>query len=492
MLTFTRSLAATGVRGHDGALPLFQPFGAPDDHVRLTVLLAEQFRDADPDAAQTCTSVTASWGDRRSALRSLLASAADACKSRFVGAFFDVDALDPGTAHVRAMDVWDDVQCLRERSEFLNLILDQIASDAWCIMRPEASSRAFDEVGPAPDQFSATDPATGLSSDASRLAHWLVTTTALSRPELERLLDSAEQGDRPRHLAATVYDLLPPRCRAVAKHLSCLRPPQDSNGHVGPFRVLESAPADHKQIPSQVLALLVDAGFLVRQGLALRMPRFVRAFVQSQASCADPGEVASDHLWISRELRQSSTASTAATLAEAHYHAILATDIDGALGTASHYVTDLRVLGANLSQQRRYGEAAEVFDYIAQKDPEDAYAWEYLAYNLARLDDDAHSTVIQRAYETAARLEPTNPLYQGRRLGFAGELGHDIEDEFGRLIDRYGSVDSLFASDAVRYFADCALRGLARGGKEEARRSLVRRFLSRLVRAGVDPVLLRL
>jgi hypothetical protein len=137
--------------------------------------------------------------------------------------------------------------------------------------------------------------------------------------------------------------------------------------------------------------------------------------------------------------------------------------------------------------------AAELFQEVVDRfDATDAYAWEYLGYNLARANDASQNERILKAYERAYNLWRKNPLYHGRLLGFRGKLGMYVAPEVMRGLDRYVS-EYRDESDAVSYFAETALTGLRRGGQQaqldeilSRRRSILERFAPRALASVED------
>lgn len=105
--------------------PTWTAFGDPDDHLRLTVLIASHIgaqtsaREA-RDATETCMAPAATWPVRLDALAYLLNQWAPTNGAPYA-ALFDIDALDPGP--LRAETLWDDRSFLRQRRQFLDAIL---------------------------------------------------------------------------------------------------------------------------------------------------------------------------------------------------------------------------------------------------------------------------------------------------------------------------------------------------------------------------------
>lgn len=124
--------------------------------------------------------------------------------------------------------------------------------------------------------------------------------------------------------------------------------------------------------------------------------------------------------------------------------------------TSDLYATDLRELGIRLSAKDRWLDAARTYRAIVKLDETDAYAWEYLGYNLARADSDKHAGEILSAYTNAHACAEGNPLFHGRLLGFRGRQGMEIDAEFtqGLLTYRWRGQDR-FAYEVLGALLRC-------------------------------------
>lgn len=488
----TRVTQETGTWPPD--LPVFRAFGDPDDHLRLSVLISDAFREVDPAIADHCFSPQTPWPGRLDALRHLASRARATSTSPYIGVVFDFDGLDPvwPQGPGQQVDLWEDSQCRRHRTQLRDTMLDWFEGGGWMVVRPEITSRAIDRL--SAHQVDRHDLLTTsrVSTDSSRLAAWLVQNGHLAAAELERHLDANPEDARDRMLISLVYDLLPTRLRDAAKRLSTFRASQALNGSVGPFPlVTASGPtATPHAVDRETIGPLIDVGLLVREATKVRMPRFVRRFLAEHAEVANPAAVEADHRWICTALSQQP--SDKPTEIEVHHHAVIAGDAELSLKTASYYSTDLRFLGARLSRQGRFKEAAAIFEHIVEQDPADAYAWEYLGYNLTRAPrgqiGPEREERVRRAFQLAVDLDRENPLYRGRLLGFQAEVGRDIEVEFSTCITKFS--DPAYDSSAVSYFAEAALKGLRRAGNYTALKVILDKWRYRLRRHGVHESLL--
>jgi tetratricopeptide (TPR) repeat protein len=170
-------------------------------------------------------------------------------------------------------------------------------------------------------------------------------------------------------------------------------------------------------------------------------------------------------------------------------HAARSGDVAKAKQTARFFGVELRSMATRLSRaERRYQDAADLFRHVVENfDADDAYAWEYLGYNLARADAEANASgrnekEILEAYREAHRLTPRNPLYIGRLLGYRAEHGHPIESEFIRYM-------ALFVRDfapewePVSWFAKPVFAGLKRARRLDESARLAERWRGELERA---------
>lgn len=202
--------------------------------------------------------------------------------------------------------------------------------------------------------------------------------------------------------------------------------------------------------------------------------------LQLQASALEQNSQESFHRWLALKFEGSSKhlhgIGDVGGIIEAHHHAACSRDIELAKRTARYHALDLRALATSLSRDHAdYQGAASLFDFALERfDPDDAYCWEYLGYNLARWDaSENHSgrnaTRILEAYSRAYQLARSNPLYHGRWLGYRAEQGEDIGREFHGGMAQYVR-EEWSDSDTLSRFALAALDGVARGhGLNQAR-----------------------
>ena len=470
-------------------------YGDTDDHLRLCALLARTIAEVVKNTslqseAELCLDSAVSWERRVRAITTLLQEAA----LEQLGApmlLVDIDALFTGFVELSTR--WDDKHFRAPRAELLRTLIAGVQRGGWRLLRPApvaAVSELIEAAGidSVRQVHTAADQAeegflAKVSPETTPLIRWAVEHGVLSRTSAAELVD-VDEGDRlSAHLVFLVYDALRPSVREMAQRVATLRPPQDLNGHYGPFALADKA-FGNEALARIGLSELIACGFIQRFVSAKSqyyVPRAVRRFLTASAEVFDDPVVSAEHRRRSKEKVDRSHVEMAI---EVHNHAIRATDGPRALETAFFYASDLRGLAVRLSQQRRWTEAANIFEVVTGKDDQDAYAWEYLGYNLARarthLKEPDGAKRVLTAYERAARLEPHNPLFSGRLLGLRAELGEDVFPEFGKKLAHFYE---LYRDDGVSYFAEAVIHGLKRAKRSEVLRELRSKWASILLQS---------
>lgn len=462
-------------------LPRFRAYGEPDDHLRLSVLLADRL-PGDREAAQACKQPRLSWPERRRRLEEFLGTVRPK-GSGYMAVFVDPDALHPG--QLRLEHAWDDFECLQERMDLFRLLLESAQRQGgWLFLRPAPSpERTSDmahfpllEAAPAWEvrerelpELSAARAA--LAPALQPLLDWLLQKKTLEPRYAAVLLHEAPRGDPSAGILGLAYDQLRPSAQETAKRLSLLRREQPLNGHLGAY-ALGSKAGPHTFRQSDVEELL-HAGFLQRERARGRvvMPTKVRRFLYAHAEVGMEREVEEEHRWLGR---QQVARVDVEALAELHHHAVLGGELERALETATFYGSDLRERGVWLSFHKRYREAASIFQVVVEQfDSQDAYAWEYLGFNLAQAHKRPTEEVQQRvlgAYRRAFELAPNNPLYHGRWLGYRARFGEQVQTEVEQALRKYRSA---YGTVALGWFGEQVLRGLRAGGQAAFAEQLV-------------------
>jgi tetratricopeptide (TPR) repeat protein len=459
------------------SLVVLEAFGDPDDHLRLSTLIADVLAQAASTEAKlrgearklTDDRGPRSWRDRRD---DFIKVAGEMPAGTLV--LRDPDAFAETYTFDRTAD-WDDVTLCRERGEFFNSLLVPIASGAIALERTAPDPRFSERLAGArsiQEEAARVDPkdpyASSIGPDARGALNWLLKKAHLSQDAVDELIEGGVGPELDKHLVLVTYDHLPTATRVTAYRLAVLRGEQALNGVIGPFRVQPQNAAD--AVAKVQVDALVECGFLRRVSTdgRVRMPRIVRDVVLARADAEDPDSVAKDHQFTFAQLAQRPQQTLIACMIERHHHAVRGLLIDEAVNTAKFYATDLRELATRLSIKEQWAKAAEVYLKIAELDPMDAYAWEYRGYNLLRSDEKKNVDAVLKAYGKAFKIDSTNPLYHGRWLGFRGRIGQDIRAEFQRGIELYMSTWR-----GMDRFASEVLKGLKRGRKNLLARQLI-------------------
>ena len=461
--------------------PVLRAFGDPDDHLRLSVLMAESLRTRVPavqEEAGACLAPKTTWRERLTRTRELVKHARPHLRELFV--LHDVDGLvhtggDPSRA-------WDDREFIRERSEFFDLLVDLFADGGWLVVRPqpvgsvtlrlETLADADVDAG-APVSASAIPTLAPVSPDCRGVLQWLLKSKALSEDALNDLIQesmSGSENELERQILRVAYDQLRSTVQHQAQRLTALRAASPLNGTLGPYPIGDSA--GHHRVSRNDVDTLRRCGFLQSEGSSsVRMPRAVRSMLRLRGAAEDPESIRDEHAWLAE--RTTSDRSPNGLL-ETHYHAVVGLSPKLALETSCYYGTDLRELAFHLSERREFHAAAEIYKKILDDfDPDDAYACEYYAYNLTRHDAAAHQATIRQHYERAYTLDRQNPLFHGRWVGFRGRFGEDILKEFDAAMNRYLQSYGAQSPAAVDRFASEVLKALDRGKQIAQKKVLV-------------------
>jgi hypothetical protein len=376
---------------------------------------------------------------------------------------------------------------VRQRGEFFATLLSDANRGGWVFVRPRPSPDVSVRlIAEQEEEAAISGPSSGstlaslaemVSPEGRPLLEWILKSNVLSAREAERLAEATGPSGFEEDLLDVVYEALPASSRDTAKRLSCLRQPQPVNGSLGPFPLTENPTTPW--LRARDVAKLRESGLLqMFSNSTLRMPRGVRGVLRARAEHALADEWRNLHRW----LGHLGVSSLPNDIMETHYHAVQGGVVDDAITTARYYATDLRDLAYRLGHdEKRHAEAADVYRTIVNYDDEDAYAWEYLGFNLAlrhgrHQPTQPQSREVLGAYERAFELEPTNPLYHGRLLGYRAFLGEDVEMAFHRGMTRYSR--DYRNTDAVSFFAEPILRGMDTGRWGERRFKVVESWLA--------------
>jgi hypothetical protein len=483
----------------DAPVPTVRAYGDQDDHLRLTVLLATALGDrADPALREACTARGTAWRDRRSALQQLLEEAhASGRQQDLVVRLVDPDALDMGDLDPLAR--WQDAAFRRERAELFALLLDRIAHGGWELIRPEPRQVTTAKLEQRDcEMIEPERPGGRISADEERLAavadkllvssirplaDKLVENEHLRARELARMLEAASSAAGANDVILEIaYDVMSGDAVEAGKRLSALRGPRLWNGVAGPFALPDVADDwidQPDRIERRAAEELVQSGWVRVQQAADGTRRFdmanaARAFFRARATTTGPDRVVREHDWLARR-----EARSVEDRVELHFHAVESGDATLAVATAQHYGADLRRIAYACSRKQGatradFESAARIYRKIVEEfDASDAYAWEYLGYNLARAygDEPIYPAGVEReivaAYARASEIDPSNPLYKGREIGFQARLGLRVHDRLRHWMGRF----SRSAGDlGLVIFADQVLKSLSRAVRRDLAR----------------------
>ena len=472
-------------------VPTVMAYGDQDDHLRITALLASLLADrVDPRAVQTCTSPRTSWRDRRTALEELLREA-QADRNGATVRLVDPDALDLGDMSPATR--WDDASFRSERGELFDVLRASFRMGGWELVRPEPRASTTSKLDPGYEivesapalQASSTADEQRLDAIASAvlapalrpLVDAMIAAGQLYARQAARMLEASSAGAADDLVLEIAYDMLSVDAIDAAKRLSLLRGPQVWNGVAGPFRLEDDGRAGATEqppsVPREAAHELVRGGWIDVHGAAVGGHRFlmgnpIRRFLQARAEVTHVERVLEDHRWLAGREPVSVVEGV-----EAHHHAVASGDSDLAIRTARYYGADLRTLAVARSKEGRFDDAARLFGVIIEDfDDKDAYAWEYKGYNLALAHRDPPipppvEQGIRAAYDTACRLQPNNPLYRGREIGFRARMGERVLADLGRYLQRF----SRDGDEAVSYLAKPVLDAMRQADRLEVARS---------------------
>ncbi|MFT3774831.1 MAG: hypothetical protein QM820_56505 [Minicystis sp.] len=454
-------------------------YGEPDDPVRILVILADHLRTRLPerrDAVDTCLDRRAAWRTRVGALRELLAAMKgfDAPYAALV----DPDALAPASR-----PGWEDRTAHRMREDIRKAIFDSIDAGGWLVAQPQPTalvSEELDQIDLEPEKPTGeVEPEFAIfPPDVQMLARWLVTTRRLPREALEDIVEDAK--DPGQHILRIAYDALPEGAREAGRRLHVTRVPSARNGMLGPFRWADTTPSGPLEVAARDVDVL-EAAFILRADDARHpgdrlMARRVRKLFATHAAALESDLIQGLHQVLAKDA--DFERRTAEEQIEIHHHAARAGDLKRVRETALYFGFELRTLATQVSRVHQdYELAASLFhDLVEEYDKTDAYAWEYLGFNLALADKKSkkvgqRASRILEAYGKAHALDKKNPLYHGRYLGYRAERGYPVMDEVNAAMAKYAERSD--AGDFVSWFAMPVLDSLFRGGRHADRKQIL-------------------
>jgi tetratricopeptide (TPR) repeat protein len=442
-------------------------YGEDDDALRIAAEIAAGLGSCEREAAQTCLAPESSWSQRHKAVKHLLDERrGDRATRPFL--VVDLDAL-PASVPEQGDELWDDRSFLVARSSIRALLLTHACSTENVIFvrtRPERRlTNELDARGIVCADDTEDDPA-DIMPFTRPLARWLLDRGRISQAALGHWVRTIDEPELSQLVVEAAYESLTQEDRATLGRLAVLRGPQPINGAAGPFKLGDSAGT--LALPRAQVEALRTAGWLQsavgRDGFVL--PNAVRKFVGLREQLTS--DLRTDHLEIAKAGFSRIDRAGVSEAIETHHHAIASGNSDLAIRTGRHFLNDLRRLAFDLSAHgEEYAKAAKLYQAILERDSKDAYAHEYLAYNLQMMNPEAQPTdEILDHYDTARRIERGNPLFLGRWLACRASRGENVATELKRLIRRFHPQ----GLDAVSFLARTPLRKMAPEHRDEVAR----------------------
>lgn len=473
MTTRSRILVGTSPKANGET---FVAYAERDDAQRLAVLIASHVSKVATEGsearlqAKRCLEPRATWKQRVALLREALDALPDL---DHFATIWDVDALIPS-----GREDFNDDRTQTQRAQLLKALAPSIDRGGWVLVRtnPKPSSpdlASLDVDLEIDDETALPAEYEPFAPECRGIAQWLVRIEALRPADLAEIVRTVK--DFNTHIVRLAIDVLPRHIReSLALAASVLRAPQHVNGAFGPLAWGDAGKQPTAQtIPKNAFTVLADGGFLQKVDSEGHW-RFVRS-VRSEAKVVSRLVVEESVRSLERRLAtEVGIASPLEAKLEAHFYAVRLGDVELATKTASAYGSELRELAIQLSrEEHRHLEAAHLFEHIVTRfDETDAYAWEYLGFNLALVEDPNAYPKVLHAYQQAHKHWPENPLYHGRLLGFRAQIGDNVDSDIVRSIGHYVQAYGD-EREGVSHFAQTAIMGLVRANQTERARSII-------------------
>jgi hypothetical protein len=438
-------------------LPAVFAYGDPDDAYRLCGALASMARsetDIKP-LVSLCHSRGSSWDERLGAIEGLLEAGA---LERVI--FVDPDALFPGV--IEDASRWSDSLMRRERDELFKVLLRSGLRHGWRFVRTQPTASGLPET--AAETYPEPSP------ELRPSARWLrergllppkAWSADLTREDIDHLV------------LAALADTLDSELEGAAMRLALVRPVQTVNGTVGPY----PKAGGERAVPIVHLSELAARGVVALKGHEFRMPRRFRSHFLALAEAVGPFDSTEEHRWLARRPNS--------PMVEKHFHAVVGGEVQVAMDTGAWYTNDLRLSTFRLTAQGKYKEAAALYDFIRRADSRDSYAHEYYAWSLwcnrTWENDLTERRLIRDAYAQAHALDPGNPLYHGRYLGFRAQCGENVTLELAREVRRMTTEGR--SEVTIKWFTHPVVKGIVSGPREQDMVTLEREFGKRRTRS---------
>jgi hypothetical protein len=443
--------------------------GEDDDALRIVAELAAAL--VSPAATTSkCLVPSSSWEERQREAAQLLSRERTAAGRTLV--VVDPDDLPNETSSLDDEARWDDRAFVKARHAVRQMLVQHAAQGGNVVFvrsRPTLEVTAeLEALGIGSDEDD-EDPLADLMPFVRPLARWLLMTGVLDDAALKHWIRTTDEPDLSDLVVHAAWESITSVARAALDRLAVLRGPQALNGVAGPFAIDDSdAPLS---VSRRAVDELIASGWLQTPptGSGRELPNALRRFLMPRLRLTgDPEPL---HAAIVQKALPHQATMTVPQATEVHHHAVDSGSTDLALRTATFFVNDLRRLAYRLSTaEERYADAAKIYRTIVENDPKDAYAHQYLAYNLHKANGGAKlaaSDEVLRHYECAKSLEPTNPLFVGRWLACRAGRGENVTTELKRQIRRFRINHG---KNAVSFLARTPLSQMPRDQRNEVAR----------------------
>ncbi len=420
-------------------------YGDTDDHLRAPALLTLQLRERYPELVglgAACLDPDASWYKRLDGLQELLEDAGKlhgrAGEERPLALLENIEALCGDDAlEVEDEEAEAPKRMLfgRERAGLRATLLGAAERRGIWVqtsgMIPAELEQAPTERYDKHEQW-LRDLLVGVPLEVCDLVQRLVELDE-EDPYRVKLIVDACPDDLTEYLLWETYTTLPARARDAARQIAALRGAQRYNGVLGDLKVDEQTIQAEAKVARRAVEHLMERGWLKRgEQDKLVMPWLLRSYALKQASMWTSDE--QQTTWRSLIAAGSVAPRSPAQEMELHHRAVEALDIEAASKYSNYYVDDLIARGRRLSEEKDYRQAAQLFQAITEHLPKNAYAWEYLAFNLEHLaresGDDSRRDEIARGYREAYEItRGANPLFWARWLCWRIAEGALTEDQ---------------------------------------------------------------
>jgi len=439
-------------------------YGDSDDHLRVPASLTLQLRKRYPQLSSlgaNCLDPNASWYQRLDSLQEMLEDASR-LQSKVKNSpplllLENIEALEQDITLALKDDGDGTTSQLtpfaKARAELRKMLLTAARRRGIWVQTGATIPDELEDIETS--RYDSHEPwlkqlLEGVPLEVCDLMQRLIVLGLEDRVGIELIVEAGE-GDLTEHLLWENYTTLPARARDAARQIAALRGAQPYNGKLGDLAVEAKTIQTEAKVAGSAVAQLIERGWLLSTAhQELVMPWRLRSYALKQADRWTPSE--QQMTWVALVKAGEQLELTSTQEMELHHRAVEALDIEAATCYSKFYIDDLIVRGRKLSQNKDYKHAAMLFDAITKHHNQNAYAWEYMAFNLEHVaretGDPAHRDKIAEGYQRAHDLtERSNPLFWARWLSW--RILHeslpesDAFKEFNDALNKYRSHSGL-------------------------------------------------